>query len=655
MSIIKLKEIKSLDYESIFQNYSCNALKTWAREECQFPMVKRFTDPVSEEKVRELAAILKPSDLSRVIRFLMSVETSKATNRYDVTTHIPERAPYYSIGTFPAPSSAMKLIGGPAKESIESPNVEKLPEKISASVSNVSVAPKALAPIVDAERGVVYYDPEIKDSVKLGTVGGVVGRPNALQSMVRTLVCGMRNKKEETTASGLHLRNDLSPHLLVATLGADVTKIATDYDQTKLDLERETLKMKDVGARIEAYREAAPVINKKAMITAKRNGELRRLEHHFLVHSYARIECDYTGASNFIDTYAQGGTSGNLAKERKNGYLGIPGTHFFEHIITLFDAGVVPGDTVLVPSKSSTFIATLRAVFGPGVYGVGIGSGMMSSSAARRSVFKWIYVDNPIPYASSSTTISGSSAAFFSALENRLTLISGARGRKIMMIPPVALFSSEIARYLGIDVEPFLEAKKADRLKSTYPLLDKPGAREVSFPHKTLTHYKSYEGNYEDIKIPDHKDPSYYIPSGTDAEELTYNFLKDKDVCGVLSVNSMIGYFVFVEKGPKINAIEAISQVRGCCKLSYGYVWTGQPFCQNFYDIKRLAKMESGINMVMDDSYSPFFGSLTLEDIFPVLDTHPSAHVSNLEEKPEKPNSEDDGAGLDYDLRDFED
>jgi hypothetical protein len=320
-------------------------------------------------------------------------------------------------------------------------------------------------------------------------------------------------------------------------------------------------------------------------------------------------------------------------------YLGVPISECkFEHVIALHDAGVTPGDRILVRSSDENLIAMLRSNFGNTIWGIGMSEMMVDPRKVSCYYFDYVYYPQPLPYA-----YSGNYRYRTLGLRTALAaMLLDAVGKVILHIPPVALFDETIATMLQVEVRkgPHKELMKLGMTAGThkegmtYSPINLDDLKRVPlcpiFPQGLVKEFKEKGEEILQLGSYDEKDAELgkYLVNGVQSvahcgdilkdivfmvhefdkdravEPLLYGALKGVNTHMHITMLSYTGNLMYVQGSAGMDTAQALGASLQMMRMAHRSAWAMLPIVKNTYQIRRPVRQAIQGRLKYDDEYT---------------------------------------------------
>lgn len=606
--------IKASRFDTVKDQYTLNEFKQWFKEVSKMTLPKVFSDSLDTAKVARLHDELSSSDLASVYQYLLTTQVMKRSNPHDISTAIPSSVTSYKVGGTVATH-----------------------EKASALIAEKKSAPE-FAVAMSVNKPVIQYtiakEDDEKDEKKVELIeksvthGVITEKPDTIGVIARLLGSSTKQlneiEEEKSTIVSKDIpvssQNPFSPQLFAKSVAHAVNASRAPHEEYKHQIAQQIFREKAVATVATQLLAAAPIIGKKKLIYTEIQNGKQVMKCNTIAPPVFSTKSEFVAARALYDIYASG-THTYMVKERLNSYLGIPGSENYEHIVSLYDAGVVPGSVVLVLTTNSMLVEVLKATFGPNIYG--LNSGYVTLATMARYKYDYVYFPDYIPFQHMGS-IESSTQSWFASITRMCSGRFELEGKWIIKTSPMALFSSSIYSFL-------MEKRYIPPMEIEYVASNKIEKRNKAPSEYKV--YTSYEGSWEMAKkegasgnrprqvIAKEDEHQWVASDRTDASAYGKAFVMPSLVMGeshvkaVVSMCSTIGHMLYCDGLPAKSFYDVYGEVVGIMSHSMAYLWCGTPWTYNTYEISRIRKKADTLYSIYDDKYSAFCGSVLLEEI----------------------------------------
>jgi len=438
-------------FESMKDAYNPAELKAIVKEQTMINVSGKFTDAIDKDRVKNCPALT--SDLiARIILYLTNLKVTKKANQFEGTT------------------------------------------LLTADVKTIVLSPKKME----------FIGEETKSYTAANSQLGRV-TPASTCAMIASVAYKIdeKNDVDGTKRAAFHALNELAPssalQLKMQPLGEAVSPQSMAEVTKLLDT-----KFKDLPATYVPFfpqlTKTVDGVKKKYPIITFTDGKVNVPIQKFIPKA---IVGDYLQMAEQFNVYKTGLHNQGLKRVGKNAYLALPISEFqVEHVIALYDAGVSPGECVMVMSPDAHIVSLLRANFGLGVYGIGNGDGLIPQCEIPKYMFDWVYYPTPVDI-----TLTGNPLDTFAEALGTLSkmLTTRVSGKVIMHINPLCFYSVNFRHIFGHTLKKCKDSK-VTKINAIGPIAGYSDTKGLVFvPHNddaTLPFYPEYV-----VDVPEYDPP----------------------------------------------------------------------------------------------------------------------------------------------------
>jgi hypothetical protein len=492
--------------------------------------------------------------------------------------------------------------------------------------------------------GIVAFTDEHKKTVMQRCNNGVVGSVSSGDSFATIMSVGTKyvenTKVKANKVLRYNINNEFAPSEALTVMATSFSSIKnvtpTQLVTAANDFSSLSGKEKDV---------IKEELNALIPLTKSKDGvqvPIIKFESNKIVHmasEYAptAVEGDLSKVAPIYERYKMGLGSQAMKRIGKNVWTGTPiDSMKVDHVISLHEAGVKPGSSVLVVTADTNMISLLRSNFGPQVYGFGNGqNGTIDKLLASQYKFDYVYYPKPIGF-NTSGAFSDNVKQSLQSIRKKMDIYS--TGVPIFYINPLLFYCSEIAAIFGQEV------KNKSELIGNLKVYPAPAEYKEEVKRFTPIEYSDFpitqpERIYENKVVAAkhyHDNPSL-VNKLLDLNKEVYECMMwnqmsaHKYPCKIANM-SWDGYVMYTPNLPKIPIGLAIGGVIGTMRHTFKSIWYMKPLSKNMYTINRIMKGAIVEGLEWSDDWSAMYSTDT-QKTFELDNTE---KVSNIIIEPNK-------------------